>query len=579
MHPLMRQWAEVQRQLRLKKIYQGLRCKEARPRYIFHGLSRYELDKRRRKTKAVFVPGLGMRSYRPIFGASPATYYLRANGTAATYDLATGPGSSQGDCMSIATHDAAGDVYLAGDVLKACADGGIFRDQLDFQSSGSNGNNIIYEPESGDSPIFYGSNAVATWADQGSNKWKASEASEPTRVWFIETDGSISWGVEVADTDALAAEYDWVWDSNELWCFAASDPDSRYSSVEGSQRLSCMLGNTKDYIIIQDGIEFAFAKDQGIYNYHGDGWLVDEIVAHHIGVKGNAGRGVHLRDGSSNTISNSTIHNIGVSGAYPTSADGGNCDNNIVESNIFYDIYHSAIDFLRFDSGSGTGAGNIARYNEVYHTSNYDNNYTSNAVFFKGGSGMIFTNPQIYCNLAYGMYEYDGEGTYILDQYITGAEIFNNVAAKSLGASVRLGFAIRSSVSNITGVILKNNIGYDMAGRALQVADKDSVSECDNNCWYNTSGEFARVDSVDYDGTEFAEYKAASGFDANGLWEDPDFLAPASNNYHLKTESPCIEAGVVIAGLTKDKDGVPLGRGTNPDIGCFETLKGGPRRL
>jgi len=92
MHFAIQSWHEVQEQLRLNKIYQGLRVSDDRPRYIFHGDGRgpeYWLHHQpHRKTKAIFpplgsiktkdgikIPGL-KTLFRPIMGASPGDYYV-----------------------------------------------------------------------------------------------------------------------------------------------------------------------------------------------------------------------------------------------------------------------------------------------------------------------------------------------------------------------------------------------------------------------------------------------------------------------------------------------------------------------
>ncbi len=88
-----------------------------------------------------------------------ATYYMRADGTAANKAAASGPCGTQANCMSIATHDA--DTFSAGDIIKLCDDGGTFRDQMDIPSSGSAGSSIIYIAETGDDPLITAMDLIA----------------------------------------------------------------------------------------------------------------------------------------------------------------------------------------------------------------------------------------------------------------------------------------------------------------------------------------------------------------------------------------------------------------------------------
>jgi len=76
-----------------------------------------------------------------------ATYYIRADGTAANKAAATGPCGTVGNCMSVAIHD--GETFSAGDIIIVCNDGGVYTIQPTCPSPGSDGSPITYESESG----------------------------------------------------------------------------------------------------------------------------------------------------------------------------------------------------------------------------------------------------------------------------------------------------------------------------------------------------------------------------------------------------------------------------------------------
>ena len=90
-------------------------------------------------------------------------YYVRADGTAATYDLAIGPASSAAVCMSTATLNAAGDVFSPGDNIYFTSQGGAFTDSdtvggldaaVHIQSSGSSSSKLTYRAVTGETPVF-----------------------------------------------------------------------------------------------------------------------------------------------------------------------------------------------------------------------------------------------------------------------------------------------------------------------------------------------------------------------------------------------------------------------------------------
>jgi Secretion system C-terminal sorting domain len=51
---------------------------------------------------------------------------------------------------------------------------------------------------------------------------------------------------------------------------------------------------------------------------------------------------------------------------------------------------------------------------------------------------------------------------------------------------------------------------------------------------------------------------------------DPQLVNPDNGNVRLKPTSPCINKGIVVAGITVDRDGVA--RGTQPDMGAYEFM-------
>jgi hypothetical protein len=56
---------------------------------------------------------------------------------------------------------------------------------------------------------------------------------------------------------------------------------------------------------------------------------------------------------------------------------------------------------------------------------------------------------------------------------------------------------------------------------------------------------------------------------------DPGFAMASGGDYHLKPDSPAIDAGVVAASVTTDLDNKPRPQGNGYDIGAYEAQPGG----
>lgn len=95
-----------------------------------------------------FVFGVG--------GASAATYYMRADGTASNKMEATAC-SSAANAMSIATHNS--QIFTSDDIIYLCNDGGDYTSILIPPSSGTDGHQITYENVPNEVVTFSGSSA------------------------------------------------------------------------------------------------------------------------------------------------------------------------------------------------------------------------------------------------------------------------------------------------------------------------------------------------------------------------------------------------------------------------------------
>ena len=471
-----------------------------------------------------------------------------------------------------------GSSFLAGDtVLFQC--GETWREQLTVPDSGSDGSPITFGAYgTGAKPKIYGSTQISTWSDEGSNIWYATCAADPMSVWFVNTDDSIVWGTKCAAKVDVTEEYEWWWDdpNDRLYVYAATDPDTRYTSVEGAVRLNC-IRQYKDYITI-DGLDLRFSQNYGIrcsYDPHPNYCTIQNNEISYIGVMFAALADGIILGGNAHVARNNTIHDAGTHGIFLLSnLTTYNTTNNIVEDNTIFDCYHSCID-MQTTISNGTNSGHIIRRNLIYTTPNYAKPSLGCSGILIGSDAelRVIDDVEISDNIIFNIWS-QGIGCY---GYVTNTNFYNNTIYGTNPLNTTLYTAgIHIGGPGISGINIKNNVVMDIysgAGggdRCLYISDSSQIFSCDNNLWYQSSGGtrmYTGVDSINYHYDDFAAYKTATGWDTNGLWEDPLMTDPANGDFTLQATSPCINAGVDV-GLTTDYAGNPIVG--LPDIGAYE---------
>jgi hypothetical protein len=138
--------------------------------------------------------------------ASAATYYMRADGTAATIAAATGPISDVSKCMN-STLFSASNGFVAGDIIYVSSQGGVFSTQINPHSS-SAGAPITLQAVDGETPLFdVGSSVNYSITIASRNNWdlrglhvaggtsaniNISGGSQNVRLYNIVSEGGVS---------------------------------------------------------------------------------------------------------------------------------------------------------------------------------------------------------------------------------------------------------------------------------------------------------------------------------------------------------------------------------------------------
>ncbi len=444
--------------------------------------------------------------------------------------------------------------------------GSLFREALTVGQSGTDGHPITYTAYGeGALPKFYGSTQVSAWTDEGSNIWYATCDADPLSVWFVNADGTIHWGEAQALKAGLDAEYEWWWDdpNNRLYVYAASDPDARYTSIEKSTLTDGINLSGKDYITISylDISFFGTGTDPaGIFNQsaYAEYPVIEYCNIHHIGRlaadPNPQGNGILLKNTNNALVRYNTVYHTGRRGICIFS-DGAThtSNNNVIEHNTVRNSAHAGIDiFLGDDSAQVDGT--IIRFNTIYLDDNYHEGFASGfnvhgILLQTGAVTPKLTNSLVCYNLIYNLTEAG-----ISPKGCNGVGIYNNtVYGYHADAAWAPGIVLYgdSAAHANNAVTIKNNICSGNLGGALYVYGTNTNTVSDNNCWDGGAGTYVYNVGTSYHSDDQAAYRAATGWDANGLWEDPDFTDAEGRDFSLKSTSPCINAGADV-GLAED---------------------------
>jgi hypothetical protein len=194
---------------------------------------------------------------------------------------------------------------------------------------------------------------------------------------------------------------------------------------------------------------------------------------------------------------------------------------------------------------------------------------------------------EVYNNLIYhvglGPDPSDGEASYscirVAEYTNNGAagtgnvEIYNNTLndcgphVGTFGLSGSFAFA-----SGSVGVNIRNNISYQSSGEFFTnsggATSGLSYASSSNNIWFGGN-------------------QAAPSWSTSNITADPLFVNRSTNNLHLQTGSPAVDAGITVSsansyngyqvwnGKPTDRDGVPRPQASGYDIGAYEYFAGG----
>ena len=137
--------------------------------------------------------------------------------------------------------------------------------------------------------------------------------------------------------------------------------------------------------------------------------------------------------------------------------------------------------------------------------------------------------------------------------------------------------------SGVTNVTFKNNLfvstKYSAPQTYVRFSDGANPSSVNAKFDYNT---YWRSDNDAsnrwYDGggnISFSTWRSKWGQDIHGQWGNPRLVDLTGKDYHLRQDSPCIDAGTSTT-VGRDFEGTVIPQGAAPDVGAYEYDSGSP---
>jgi parallel beta-helix repeat protein len=540
---------------------------------------------------------------------SATNYYVKTGGSDAANGLTDGTAWLTINKVNTSSFNAGDTIFFNRD--------NVWREMLTFPSSGTANNHIVFSSYgTGVNPIVNGSDLTATWTNHAGDIWIATVTTQPYQVFFDNTRGT-----KVANHNACTAQFNWYWSGDTLYVYAASDPDALYTApgIESGARMWCILMNTRSHVTL-DGVDAC--KNNSDYMYHcaiygyGDNGAHDFLVKNLTASYGitNIGAdncpdfvvenctvsyglytGIYNRSDNSSTgciIRNNTASYNGYEGIIVA----GSTATRLISPQVYGNTcdYNSTGIYCHFVNGASVyqnscSNGHSAAYEEygiafescssclVYENDVHDNHHQGIS-FYGGAPGGVSINNLVYRNKVYNHTEGAGYGIcfggyvagqcagnsiysniiynqnygFVSDFDIVGGSLYNNTIYGSLTAGVLF-------QADNPQVTMKNNL---ITGTVLCMNSNAVTTGLThtNNLYYRVSGT-----AVSYNSTNYTMAQIAT-FEATAVGADP--LLVSSENFHLTSVSPAINAGVNV-GLTTDYEGnrIPFNL---YDIGAYE---------
>jgi parallel beta-helix repeat protein len=229
-------------------------------------------------------------------------------------------------------------------------------------------------------------------------------------------------------------------------------------------------------------------------------------------------------------------------------------------------LHHNANCGLHLNGDLSVGGDGIISGGLVENNRIYKNGSGGAGINMDGVVGTRVQNNLIYespNNSGIALFQYNGAVP------SSGNTIVHNTVIMNSNTTARCGWAMTLTAGANSNSILNNILyTYDpICGSVSIPAGSVTGMVCNFNIIMNRFSSNGGDSTIDWG--DWRSY----GYDSNSIVATPAqlFKNLATDDYHLKTNSPAIDRGTLVADVLVDSEGNPRQQGSATDIGAYET--------